>query len=325
MAFFSIQRKILLSLIAVTLFFALAMVVFAETVIQRKLVEQLRQKGVAIARKAAADCVNPIITERYFEVTMMFRDLQVLEEDIVYGFVLDEEGRELAHTFARGVPAELKGAHPADLLQDSSSLELSTDRGPVLDVAVPLLRGQIGVLHLGLSETAIRKEVDGIVLLIVAFAAGTLLVGSAVAVGLTSFITRPLLKLAGAAESFGREGTARPVVIDSHDEVGDLARVFNTMVESRTQIEAERERLIEELRKTLGEVKTLRGFLPICSSCKKIRSDQGSWQQLEIYIRNHSEAEFSHGICPECAKSLYPEYWDRIKEQAGSGAPPGAL
>ncbi len=205
-----------------------------------------------------------------------------MEDDIVYGFVLDEDGRELAHTFAGGVPAELKGAHPVDPLQNSSSLELSTDRGPVLDVAVPLLRGQIGVLHLGLSETAIRKEVNEILMLIVTFAAGTLLIGSAVAIVLARVITRPLLKLAGAAEAFGREGASRPVAIDSEDEVGQLARVFNAMIESRGRIEGERERLIEELRKTLSEVKTLRGFLPICSSCKKIRIDQGSWQQIEI-------------------------------------------
>jgi len=318
MAFLSIQKKILFSLIAMTLFFGLAMVVFAETVIQRRLVEQLRQKGVAIARMVGADCISPIITERYFEVTMMFRDLQSTQADFVYAFVLDEEGRDLAHTFAGGVPAELKRAHPVNLLAKSSARELSTDGGPVLDIAVPLLRGQAGVLHLGLSETAIRKDVNGIVLLIVAFALAVLLVGSVVAVGFSRIITRPLLKLAGAAESFGKEGTNQPVVIESEDEVGDLARVFNEMVENRTRIKEERERLIEDLRKALSEVKTLRGFLPICSSCKKIRSDQGSWQQIESYIRDHSDAEFSHGICPDCAKALYPEQWKKIKSESGA-------
>jgi methyl-accepting chemotaxis protein len=315
MAFLSIQKKILFSLVALTLFFGLAMVVFAETVIQRKLVEQLRQKGAAIARRVAADCVSPIITGRTFEVTMMFRDLQSTEEDIVYAFVLSEEGRVLAHTFAGGVPADLRNAHPVDPLVKSSARELSTDRGPVLDIAVPLLRGQIGVLHLGLSETAIRKDVNGIVLLIVAFALATLLVGSVAAVGFSRVITRPLLKLAGAAEAFGREGRSQPLAIESEDEVGDLARVFNEMVENRMRVKMERERLIEELQKALSEVKTLRGFLPICSSCKKIRSDQGSWQQIESYIRDHSDAEFSHGICPDCAKALYPDQWAKIQDR----------
>jgi hypothetical protein len=52
---------------------------------------------------------------------------------------------------------------------------------------------------------------------------------------------------------------------------------------------------------------SLTGFLPICASCKKIRDDKGYWEQVEVYIRDHSEAEFSHGICPECMKKLYPD------------------
>ncbi len=69
----------------------------------------------------------------------------------------------------------------------------------------------------------------------------------------------------------------------------------------------ERERLIVDLEKALKEVKRLSGLLPICASCKKIRNDDGSWQQIEEYIHAHSEADFSHSICPECAKTLYPE------------------
>jgi hypothetical protein len=65
--------------------------------------------------------------------------------------------------------------------------------------------------------------------------------------------------------------------------------------------------VIVKLQQALAQVKRLSGFLPICASCKKIRDDQGYWQQVEAYIRDHSEAEFSHGLCPECAKKLYPE------------------
>jgi CHASE1-domain containing sensor protein len=75
----------------------------------------------------------------------------------------------------------------------------------------------------------------------------------------------------------------------------------------RERAEEQRDKLIEDLQKTLSEVKTLRGYLPICSNCKKIRDDKGYWNQIESYIRDRSEAEFSHGICPECAKKLYPD------------------
>jgi PleD family two-component response regulator len=68
----------------------------------------------------------------------------------------------------------------------------------------------------------------------------------------------------------------------------------------------EKEKLIGELQEALAKVKTLSGLLPICSSCKKIRDDKGYWNQIETYIRERSEADFTHGICPKCAKMLYP-------------------
>lgn len=78
-------------------------------------------------------------------------------------------------------------------------------------------------------------------------------------------------------------------------------------VEERKRAEQEREEVIVQLREALSQVKRLSGLLPICASCKKVRDDQGYWTQIEAYIRDHSEAEFSHGICPECAKKLYPD------------------
>ena len=65
--------------------------------------------------------------------------------------------------------------------------------------------------------------------------------------------------------------------------------------------------MIVELQEALAKVSTLSGLLPMCANCKKIRDDQGYWQQVEVYIREHSEADFSHGLCPGCAKKLYPD------------------
>jgi PAS domain S-box-containing protein len=76
----------------------------------------------------------------------------------------------------------------------------------------------------------------------------------------------------------------------------------------RKREEEERIRLIGELTEALGNIKTLRGLLPICASCKKIRDDRGYWQKVESYISDHTQAEFTHGICPECLRRLYPEY-----------------
>ena len=79
-------------------------------------------------------------------------------------------------------------------------------------------------------------------------------------------------------------------------------------ISERTRAEQEKELLIKKLEGMLSEVKQLSGLLPICCSCKKIRDDQGYWSQIEEYIHKHSEAEFSHSLCPDCARRLYPEY-----------------
>ena len=78
--------------------------------------------------------------------------------------------------------------------------------------------------------------------------------------------------------------------------------------EERERLLAEREQLMAEREQALSAVKTLKGLLPICASCKKVRDDKGYWNQIESYISQHSDAEFSHGLCPDCMRALYPEF-----------------
>jgi PAS domain S-box-containing protein len=85
-------------------------------------------------------------------------------------------------------------------------------------------------------------------------------------------------------------------------------------IESVATTERDITKIKNEQRKKDNEVKTLMGLLPICASCKQIRDDKGYWHQIESYISDHSEADFSHGICPECIKKIYPDYNPKRKE-----------
>jgi len=93
------------------------------------------------------------------------------------------------------------------------------------------------------------------------------------------------------------------------NEAGEPVRIYgaNQDITERKRAEEEREKLVRELKDALAQVKTLSGLLPVCASCKKIRNSKGVWEEMESYIRDRSEADFSHGICPECAAKLYPE------------------
>ena len=95
-------------------------------------------------------------------------------------------------------------------------------------------------------------------------------------------------------------------------------------IAARKKIEEERNLLIGQLQKTLREVKTLQGFLPICAHCRKVRQDSGYWQQIEAYIQEHTEAKFSHSLCPDCLHVLYPDIADeviaRVNEQTATNS-----
>lgn len=87
------------------------------------------------------------------------------------------------------------------------------------------------------------------------------------------------------------------------------------MEDAHKRMEEEREKLIAELQESLTKVKTLRGLIPICASCKKVRNDKGYWDEVESYVSKYSDAVFSHGICPDCLEKLYPEQYKRLKEK----------
>jgi hypothetical protein len=102
-------------------------------------------------------------------------------------------------------------------------------------------------------------------------------------------------------------------LIDNQGNVTGLVGIARDITEHK-RAEAERERLIKELQDAIADIRTLSGLVPICASCKKIRDDKGYWTQLEAYLQAHSQARFSHGVCPDCMKKLYPDFIQKKNE-----------
>jgi hypothetical protein len=90
-------------------------------------------------------------------------------------------------------------------------------------------------------------------------------------------------------------------------KLNDLNAALRAKNAENETLHAELQANIAKLEEALRSVKTLSGLLPVCASCKKIRDSKGRWEQMEVYIRKHSNADFSHGLCPDCAKKLYPD------------------
>jgi DNA-binding NtrC family response regulator len=140
-------------------------------------------------------------------------------------------------------------------------------------------------------------ERDGLELLREAYAAG---------------IKVPMILLTGQGDyNVDVEATkagAMDYLIKGRIDSTQLERSIRYAIERR-RVELQREELIRDLEDALAKIKTLRGLLPICASCKSIRDDQGYWRQIETYIHDHSDADFSHSICPTCLKQLYPNQY----------------
>jgi PAS domain S-box-containing protein len=124
-------------------------------------------------------------------------------------------------------------------------------------------------------------------------------------IDLTKGQTGEFIVVRSDSKRFYVEVSSSTVTNDMGQIVGAMASFVN--ITQRKQTEMEREDLIRQLQTALAKIKTLRGLVPICASCKKIRDDKGFWHQVEVYVRDHSAAQFSHSICPECARSLYPD------------------
>ena len=108
--------------------------------------------------------------------------------------------------------------------------------------------------------------------------------------------------------TFPVEISVSNVTNSEREIVGRMASFVD--ITKRKRAEKEQEKLIRKLERALDKIKTLRGLIPICAACKKIRDDKGYWHQVEVYVRDHSEADFSHDICPECAQKLYPDLFE---------------
>ncbi len=203
----------------------------------------------------------------------------------------------------------------------------------LLRVVKPLL------LPAPLRDLALRVEIDdhrriGIGWLAPAYALAAIalmVVAVIPARRISTALTSHLSALSGTAREIAESGSLEiKAEIAGPEEVRVLAASLNAMIEklkkSHDELEArvaertaeltasnaglsranaEKEKLIGELQEALASIKTLRGLLPICSSCKKIRDDSGYWNQIDSYLAQHSDLDFSHGICPDCAEKLY--------------------
>lgn len=314
----TIRSKLLMAAFGVLLIAGTILVVLNLTVVHKKFEARLQLRGVTIARLLVSEVVNYVLTEQFAALELLLKDHLGDEQDIEYAFVTDKAGSVIAHTFSGGFPNGLRGINRVPTGDNYATMSFSTEKILLIDVAVPLLKGEVGQLHIGLSETSIRQQTKEIIWLIFWLILAIMIFAGIVFTLLAHIITNPLIGLARTADKASQGDFNVHFEVLSHDETGNLAKAFNNMIAARKQIEDDRERVIAELQTALREIKTLSGLLPICAWCKKVRDDKGYWTMVEVWVAQHTDAQFTHGICPDCLKEVSRETFERLDQEQKS-------
>ncbi len=144
---------------------------------------------------------------------------------------------------------------------------------------------------------------------------GLILLAVVIAYTLARAITRPIVYLTDVTRKISQDGLQTTIEKTSNDEIGELADSFSKMIKTRQTVTAEREKLVAELQRAVAEIKVLRGILPICCYCKKIRNDEGLFEQIESYFHKYSGVDFSHTICMSCMKKYHPEEYESLADK----------
>lgn len=194
--------------------------------------EELRRRGVSVARDVARLVTEPILTDNLFAIHELARDALENDHDVRYVFIVDSFQDVLAHTFGRGFPSELLGANSVGPGQRFSVEVLETEEGVIHDVAIPIMEGRLGAVRVGMTERRLRAVVGATTRFQLLVTAIVCFVGVVAAYLLTSVMTKPILDLVRATAAIRRGDFRQRVAVWAEDEVGRLTTAFNAMTEA---------------------------------------------------------------------------------------------
>lgn len=237
----SIRSKFLLGVISLLSLLGVIFIVLIQTTVHDRLVKELQLRGVSIARHFAEVATNPFLTESTILVEMLAEDYLASENDLTYIFAVNQKNEVVAQTFGKTFPTDLLTVNRISADKPYSIVPLNTEKGLVYDIAVPVMKGELGVVHCGMSADSIKKSIDNITGWTTRIIVGAIILVSLIAVFFARALTRSLQALAVGAETVGRGNLSHRIHISERDEVGQLAEAFNLMAENlqRTTVSKE--------------------------------------------------------------------------------------
>lgn len=246
----SIRTKIFGIVLSLMVLLGVGVTFQVRSVLRQLLEQRLQEQSLSIARDVAARAADLILINDLYGLQTLLEDTQANYSDVRYGFVLDGDGRPLAHTFGVGFPLDLIEANPCLACAPHQTLRLQTDEGKIWDTAVPILGGEAGVARVGLTEVGLRHSLAEVTTQLLLITGAVTLLGLAAGGLLTWILTRPILSLVEATQAVAKGDLSQRVARWADDEIGELAEAFNQMTEQlglAEQARAERDRLRAQL------------------------------------------------------------------------------
>ncbi len=232
----SLRTKFLLISVVLIVLLGSSITIFVQTFLSQKLTTELQKSGILIAENIVARSITPILTGDNFPLQLLVIDDKEFHEDIEYIFILDHDNNILAHTFGDAFPMNLKGANTIKANQTHQIQSLITEKGDLFDIAVPILKGEVGVVHIGILEEPIRKTISNITNQIIWTIIVFLILGCSLMAVFATTITTPIFELIKDTKIIGSGNLGHKIPIKTNDEIGQLAVSFGKMAESLQKI-----------------------------------------------------------------------------------------
>lgn len=238
-----LRGRFLFGILSLLLFVGVTIIILIQTTIQSRLERELQKRGISIAKHFAEVSANPFLTDTMVSLEILADDYLKSEEDLAYLFATDRQGKILAHTFKKGFPKDLTNINPLPPEQPYSIKTIRSEQGDILDIATPILTGNVGTVHVGISKASINQSITGIIGLTSWFILGVLVLGGMFGVFFSAAITRPVMDLTRGVLSVGSGNLSERISVLGSGEIGELAGAFNRMAENLQQITVSKEYL----------------------------------------------------------------------------------
>jgi nitrogen fixation/metabolism regulation signal transduction histidine kinase len=244
----SLRTKFVAGFCGLILFVGIALLLVASGELNVYLEHELDKRGTSIARHLADASLSPILTEDNIKLQLLLNDYMQNEEDIRYIYIVNTSKEVLAHTFGDTFPKDLlKTDHPILDTKKGHIQTIDSEDDRLKDVSAIILNGDLGRVHVGISESVIRTNLRAMVLYVLPYVAAILCLGIFLAVLFAATITRPIKALAQGARLVGGGKLDCVIEVDARDEIGELAATFNFMTRELRKKITEQQRVEEEL------------------------------------------------------------------------------